>query len=87
MLATPYVHNYDLLCLALVAVWMMAEPEADDGARALRLACCGLLVFSPILIPSFAFLTGSPIGWLLLVPAFAFLAGRQMRSAPAPVMA
>jgi hypothetical protein len=69
LLASPYVHNYDLALAALVPLWQLTALRDDDPRRLKALIAATLLLLAPILVPVLAWRTGVALGWLLLAPA------------------
>jgi hypothetical protein len=59
LVASPYVHNYDLAMAALVPLWQLAALRDDDPRRLNVLMAATLLLLAPILVPALAWRTGA----------------------------
>jgi hypothetical protein len=77
-LATPYVHDYDLVMGAFVVAWMAGGGRADN--RSIWISAAVLL--TPVVAAPMARWTGFTVGPLLLVPAFCLLAARCFEHDP-----
>jgi hypothetical protein len=71
-LATPYMHDYDLVMGAFVVAWLAGESRIDKRSTWISAA----VLLTPVVSAPIARWTGFTVGPLLLVPAFWLVAAR-----------
>ena len=67
-IATPHIHDYDMVIAMFAAVWLVTIAGTAPGLRQAALVSAGLLVVSPMLTPFLGSATGLGFGPLFVLP-------------------